>query len=581
MRFFRLFFFACWLLWMSCTHDAGKYRAVAKLHDKYGFIDETGSFVIDPDFDVAWSFVRGTAVVKQDGQYGMLDKTGDWIVEPSLDSVIPFSATCFLFMQDSAFGVMEHGTGNILVPAQFEMVYDYANDLIVVQKGRSLGVIHSSGVMSSAPQFQDLKEMLGPLGIVVQSDTTDEMAMLLSIIDGGSVKLGLINRKGELVTPCKYDEIFDDVQNGFYYPFLRSPEYANDSVIGDVPVMIGTYGIVDTSGKILTEPMFEEMPVYGDGLFRVRINGKYGFADEKGNVVIPPQWEFAVAFSEGKAIVSHNSNSSIIDKSGKIIAANLGDGTGLYRFFSNRARCRSNDGRYGYMDATGKRVIPPVYETGDDFENGVAIVSTNGKYGLIDTAGNFLIPAEYDFLFSLGDGLYKAKDSAGKAGVLNQQGKTIINRDYDDVFHLQKNYLMVEKDYLSGCFDLNGKMIYPATSPLQLFFVNGRSVVYNEMKSGMIDTTGQYIIPLEYDSVGYFYKGYTTVTKNGVYGAVDSTGKIIAEIKYTTLQPFVNGYAVFRLQGKFGYVNTKGEEVVAAQFEDAGVMVDPDRTTFY
>jgi hypothetical protein len=323
------------------------------------------------------------------------------------------------------------------------------------------------------------------------------------------------------------------------------------------------------------------MPVYGDGMFRVRINGKYGFADAQGKVVIQPQWEFAVAFSEGKAIVSDNGNSSIIDKNGKIFAADLGDGAGLYRFFSNRARCRSNDGRYGYMDATGKRVIPPLYETGDDFTNGAAIVSSNGKYGLIDTSGNFLIPAEYEFLFSLGDGLYKVKDSEGHTGVLNQQGQTIVERVYDDVFHLQKNYLMVEKDYLSGCFDLSGKMIYPATSPLQLFFVDGRSVVYNEMKAGMIDTTGNYIIPLEYDSVGYFYKGYTTVMKNGAYGAVDSAGKTVTELKYAMLQPFVNGYAVFRQQGKFGYVNTRGEEVVAAKFEDAGIMIDPDRTTFY
>lgn len=536
--------------------------------------------MIDPEFDVAWSFVRGTAVVKESGLYGLIDKMGDWVVEPSYDSVIPFSADCFIVLRDSAFGFMEHGTGKMIIEPQYEQVYYYTGDLCVVQKGRALGVVNAKGELACPPQLQDLREMVGPLAIVVQSDTTDEMAMLLSIIDGGAVKMGLMNRDGKFVTPCRYDEIFDDVLNGFYYPFIRAEEFVNDSVIGDVPIMIGTYGIADTTGKILSEPMFEEMPVYGDGMFRVRMHGKYGFADSNGKVVIPAQWEYAVAFSEGKAIVSDNSNSSIIDKTGKVIAANLGDGAGMYRFFNNRARCRSNDGLYGYMDPTGHRVVAPVFDGADDFSGGYAIVSREGQYGLIDTAGKFMIEPQYEFLFSLGDGLYKIKDADGKAGVLNAKGEVVIAKEYDDVFHLQKNYLMVEKNYLNGCYDITGRSVFPATSTLQLFFVNGTSVVSDGQKSGVIDSTGKLVIPLEYDSVGYFFGGYTTMTKNGVYGAIDSTGKVVVPAKYTTLRTFVNGLAVFRIQGKYGYVNTQGEEVIEATFEDAGVMVDPDRREF-
>jgi hypothetical protein len=578
----RIFIFTIFLsiILFSCGGEPGTYRAAVKIHDQYGYIDETGNFVIDPQFDEAWVFIHGSAVVKTDGEYGLINKTGDWIVEPVYDSVFPFSPDCFIILQDSLYGFAEHGTGKILIAPQYEQVYNYTMNLCVVQKGRALGVVNSKGELTCPPQLQDLREMLGPLAVVVQSDTTDEMAMLLNIIDGGAVKTGLMNRNGEFVVPCRYDEIFDDMQNGFYYPFVRADEYVNDSVIGDVPVMIGLYGIADTTGKIITEPLFEEMPVYGDGMFRVRVNGKYGYADSTGKMVLPPLWEFAVAFSEGKAMVSAYGNSSIIDKSGKALATNLGDGAGMYRFFSNRVRCRSNDGLYGYMDPSGKRVIPPTYDSGDDFIDGAAIVGKGNKYGLIDTMGNFIVQPEFEFMFSLGDGLYKVKDTEGKAGVINSKGEVIVAREYDDVFHLQKNYLMVEKDYLNGCFDITGRMIYPPESPLQLFFIEGKSIVSNDTKSGMIDTTGALLVPLEYDSIGYFYNGFTTVTKNGVYGAIDSTGKVVVQAKYTTLQPFVNAYAVFRLKGKYGYVNAKGEEVIEAQFDDAGPMVDPEHQKF-
>src|SRR3989344_6969630 len=104
MRSTLLLFLPFLVLFNSCSHDAGKYRATAKLHDQWGFIDETGEFVIAPDYEVAWSFVRGTAVVKDDGKYGLIDKMGDWVVEPEYDSVIPFSSDCFIIIKDSAFG---------------------------------------------------------------------------------------------------------------------------------------------------------------------------------------------------------------------------------------------------------------------------------------------------------------------------------------------------------------------------------------------------------------------------------------------------------------------------------------------
>jgi len=580
MRCLLLFFIPALLLFNSCGHDAGKYRAAAKSHELYGYIDETGEYIIDPDFEVAWSFVRGTAVVKKSGKYGMIDKMGDWIVEPQYDSVIPFSADCFIIQKDSLFGFMAHGTGEIIIAPRYEQVYYYTDQLCVVQQGRALGVVNSKGKITCEPVLQDLRQMLGPLATVVQSDTSDEMQMLLSIIDGGAVKLGLLNQKGEYVTPCKYDEMFDDAQNGYYYPFIRAAEYVNDSTVGDVPVMVGTYGIVDTTGKILAEPQFNEMPVYGDGLFRVRVGEKYGFVDQTGKIVIAPQWEFAVAFSEGKAIVSDNSNSSIIDKKGNIIAANLGPGTGMYRFKNNRARCRSLDGRYGFMDTHGKRIIPPTFDVADDFENGCAIVSVNGKYGLIDTNGTMLIEPTYNFIFNLGDGYFQVKNAQGKAGVMTAKGESIIQMQYEDVFHLQSNYFMVDANGMNGCYSVSGQQIFPAVSGVQLFFVNGKSLVSKEGKFGMIDTTGKYIIQAEYDSIGYFFKGYATMRKSGVYGALDSTGKIIADAKYTELRPFVNGFAVFREKSKYGYLDINGKVAIEAKFEDAAVLVDPDRKEF-
>src|SRR4051812_41018992 len=82
------------LVFSSCGH--GKFRAAVKEEGKYGYIDESGSYVIDPKFDQAWSFIRGSAVVKEKGLYGLIDQDGKYIVEPTYDSIIPFSSSCMI-----------------------------------------------------------------------------------------------------------------------------------------------------------------------------------------------------------------------------------------------------------------------------------------------------------------------------------------------------------------------------------------------------------------------------------------------------------------------------------------------------
>lgn len=579
----RLSFFILLLSFFSCHSGGGKLRAPVKVKGKYGYIDETGSFIVDPKFDEAWSFIRGSAIVKEKGKYGMIGKDGAYIIVPKFDSVIPFSASCCIFEKDSLFGVMANGSGAVIMQPQFERVFYYTEKLCVVQKGKALGIVNSEGKMVCPLVMQDFHQMFGPAAIAVQQDTSDEVSMLLALIQGGGgSKLGLINRNGELIVQPKYDEIFDDLPMGYYYPFLKSPDAPEDTVLSDgpAPVPPGKYGIIDTTGKIICEPQFEELPVYGDGMFRVRIGEKYGYANEHGTVVIAPAYDYAVAFSEGKAIVSKGSKSSIIDKSGKVLVADLGPGGGIYRFHSGLARCRSLDGQYGFLDETGKRVIPPQFDVADDFDNNRAIVSLNNQYGLIGKDGKFVIEPKYDFIFNLGDGFYQTKDAEGKAGVVDSLGHELLPPVYDEVFHLQKPYFAVEQNMLNGCFSITGKQIYPPVSVHSIYFFNGRCIVSDNGKNGIIDSLGQFILPAQYDSIGVFFKGYATITQNNRFGAIDSTGKIIIAPQFDELRPVVNGFAVYRSKDKFGYVDKNGEVVIGAAFEDAAVLLDPDRKEF-
>ena len=69
----------------------------------------------------------------------------------------------------------------------------------------------------------------------------------------------------------------------------------------------------------------------------------------------------------------------------------------------------SENGLWGFADATGKVVIPIQYQSVLDFTLGTALVRIDNKMGLIRQDGTYLLQPEYDTLENLGYGLYLAQ----------------------------------------------------------------------------------------------------------------------------------------------------------------------------
>ncbi len=63
------------------------------------------------------------------------------------------------------------------------------------------------------------------------------------------------------------------------------------------------------------------------------------------------------------------------------------------------------DGKYDYIDKTGKNVIAADYTSAKKFSEGLARVYKGGKYGYIDKTGKVVIPFDYDFGYSFVDGV--------------------------------------------------------------------------------------------------------------------------------------------------------------------------------
>lgn len=65
--------------------------AAAKKGAKYGFIDKTGEFVIEPKFDCVYPFSDGMAVVSINGLFGYINSSGSIVISPKSKRAFLFS----------------------------------------------------------------------------------------------------------------------------------------------------------------------------------------------------------------------------------------------------------------------------------------------------------------------------------------------------------------------------------------------------------------------------------------------------------------------------------------------------------
>ena len=59
------------------ARDFSQGRALVRLNGRYGFIDASGSVVIEPEGDDAKSFSNGLALVREDDRFGYIDREGE------------------------------------------------------------------------------------------------------------------------------------------------------------------------------------------------------------------------------------------------------------------------------------------------------------------------------------------------------------------------------------------------------------------------------------------------------------------------------------------------------------------------
>ena len=304
-------------------------------------------------------------------------------------------------------------------------------------------------------------------------------------------------------------------------------------------------------------------------------------------------------------------------------------------------------------------MISPQYEDANQFSDGLAAVKQNGKWGYVDETGKTIIPFEYDYCYPFSEGLaivakyrtvndisgyyWYVIDVNNNLTPLNNPyddseqyySVEIANTDYDIMFHngyvnLRElniyngmadmvfdrncNYIPMDTDSVNNDIFINGKFneglwaatgheyagffvgadgkvvsefggyetnpvidVRPVNQGLALYAVEDKNDV-TKSYWGFVDTNGNTVIEPQYvdvyisniiTSYEVFNSGIAAVqNKSGLWGGINKSGQTVIPFEYEALRAFREGLAVAQKNGKFGVIDTNGNNVIPFEYDN-------------
>ncbi len=292
---------------------------------KCGFIDTSGAFRIEPQFDFARDFSEGVTAVanveptskklrffvidkngkKLSGNYGFLSqrKYGRLIAASENEFSYPYIS----LPKRSFFLISEKFEQKS--SKKYDLLFETRSPFFGFLEGGKAGLLDIEGAEVVLADSSRFGRLIAPDLLLVKSATN---RLEMQDLNGTTIK-----KFGENITEVlSYSE-------GLFITQIGEGEFQIQNIKGDP--------LFNFSASVIRE--------YSEGLACFIRDNRMGAIDSRGNIVVPPQFYDMSDFSEGMASVR-------LEK----------------------------DGRLGYIDTNGRLVIQPKFLAAANFHNGMALV---------------------------------------------------------------------------------------------------------------------------------------------------------------------------------------------------------------
>lgn len=582
---------------------------------KYGFVDSSGNYIIQPQYDkVHFGFTETLACVVDKEGYWLIDNMGSKKSGPF--SWVSYFDTKGLLLVNKGGIVDEYGivnggkygyidkNGNEVIQLKYSSISNFNSCGVALVNvggkidnqgnivGGKYGYIHISGKILIEPKYSFVAPM---------SENSFYWVNVGGSLDDSDYpvggKFGYVSKNGkEIITPAySFISRFDDqgfcwVNKGGKIPeetnedkqqkkdknkFFKDKSLPKTDLFGN-KVDGGKYGFVDTLGNIVVPVKHNYISNnFQEGLVCVAIGNKYGFFNKKGENVVPYLYEDATDFYRGVAGVKLKGLYGYIDKTGRNITeikyaeiAAFIEGIAFVKtpyVYDRKNPLKNERELYGFINLKGEEITEMKYHRVGDTHSGITACRIGNKLLYIDSLGKELTPPAFLRAQKFNNGIARVMLDSCSANINTKGSKIILSNNSDD--NKKKGKFGIINSQGIAITDFIYTDIADASE--------GVMAVKTKKYASWIDTQGNEF-PLRYDETGSFNNGVARFKIYEKWGCVSKDGKIVLPCNYdlVTEKPILGDIYGVKVGDNWGALSLEDGDIVPLKLSSLENLIE-------
>lgn len=349
------------------------------------------------------------------------------------------------------------------------------------------------------------------------------------------------------------------------------------------------WGIVDSTGNTVIEPMYQEMLIVINNsrdVFLCTYDVDMETGEYKTKLINKKNEEIYQGYDKIEALENYDENGSVwyednilkVEKDGKYGLINL-DGKEILSIGYDKIETLKGlkdslivekDGLKGLINNSGVTIIEPNYKEitnyGEDYKKGYLTIDQDEKYGLVSFSGTKILENKYEKIDKIYGENYFVIEENNKQKVVNAKGETVISKGYDKITQIASSGVVFVKDNKYGFMGYDGKVKIKAEYKELKEINTDIFTAKKDKKYGIIDIDGKEKVPFKYTDIYYNSEAGIYVAESSDYNSsiIDTE----FNIKLTGILSELNteeGYMKLKIDDEYKYYNFKFEEKLALE----------------
>ncbi len=275
------------LFTIVCNTLFAQRVANVRFEGKTGFLNEDGSWLLEPVYEKGRNFSDGVVAVLKDDKWGYIDAKGAVVIPFIYEKAKEFNKGIALVFINNKWRYITKDGKEIYMPLT-DKKYNFDNNGVAfIKRKQKIGLIDLNGTILIEPKYDKILKFKNGYAKVLLKKSWGLIAANGNVIL--EPEFDFIGTNSDGLIPVKKNKVWSLFKDGEFIEIndvVSICDFIDGEPLTCAYLKKNKAGFIDRKGNWVIEPVYKSVKQFSNGMAGVRVNDWWRFINAKGEVTI-------------------------------------------------------------------------------------------------------------------------------------------------------------------------------------------------------------------------------------------------------------------------------------------------------